>query len=119
MRPRFGSLIAGVLALAFSFCPAAAWEVNGTRICFTGGESKPAVAPNGTGGAYVAFITSNSPHSQYVNAGGGTYPSHYACGDTLLKSVGATSSGNPRIVQLESGGAINAFQHAPSGFPLP
>jgi hypothetical protein len=81
------------------------------------GQSVPAAATTGVGGAFVAFVNGDAVVCQYLTPSGSTFPPDLRCADTLavVEGFSSLSSGSPRITPTESGGAIVAFLQARNG----
>lgn len=117
MRTSRVLIATGSIALALVARSAAGWVSDGVRICLDNGQSVPAAATTGVGGAFVAFVNGDAVVCQYLTPSGSTFPPDLRCADTLavVEGFSSLSSGSPRITPTESGGAIVAFLQARNG----
>ncbi len=96
----------------------AVWATNGVAVCAAAeNQSSPAVVPDGSGGAIVAWqdtraVTEYDVYAQHVLSGGGLQWT----GNGILLAVAANAQITVRGVSDGSGGAIFAWEDSRLGF---
>src|ERR1051325_7505548 len=110
MRTSRVLIATGSIALALVARSAAGRVSDGVRICLDNGQSVPAAATTGVGGAFVAFVNGDAVVCQYLTPSGSTFPPNLRCADTLAVVEGFDSLRIPsaRLRRTAKGAATSS-----------